>query len=65
MTGYKYEVWADATTNTTLFVTRVTDPNGDVIGEVKALTEYTSLRLAYELKTGDRSRFAAEHGIPG
>lgn len=62
MTGYKYEVWADATTDTTLFVTRVTDPNGMVIGEVKALTEDTSLRLAYELKKGDQGRCAVDHG---
>lgn len=63
MTGYRFEVWADATADSTMFVTRVTDPMGLVIGEVRALTEDTSLRLAHELKKGDKGRYAADHGL--
>jgi hypothetical protein len=56
MTGYKFEFWADATTNTTFYVIKVTDPHGDTIGEVRSLAEETSLRLAYELKKADGTR---------
>ena len=63
MTGYKYEVWADATGDRTLYVTRVTDPLGELVGEVKSLSEETSLRLANELKKGDKGRYAADHGL--
>lgn len=63
MTGYKYEVWADSTSGTQLYVARVTDPYGELVGEVKSLSEETSLRLAHELKKGDRGRYAADHGL--
>lgn len=63
MTGYRFEIWADATADSTMFVTRVTDPMGYVIGEVRALTEDTSLRLAHELKKGDKGRYASDHGL--
>lgn len=65
MTGYKFEIWADSTGDATLYVTRVTDPTGMVIGEVRALTEDTSLRLAHELKKADSPRFKMDHGIIG
>ena len=60
MTGYRFEIWADSTSGTTHYVTVVTDPTGLVIGEVRALTEDTSLRLAHELKKSDSPRFKAE-----
>jgi hypothetical protein len=63
MTGYKFEFWADATSGPTMHVIRVTDPNGEVVGEVRSLAEETSLRLAHELKKADRSRFALDHGF--
>lgn len=63
MTGYRFEVWADYTSEIPLYVTVVTDPMGMVIGEVRALTEDTSLRLAHELKKGDTGRYAADHGL--
>lgn len=63
MTGYKYEVWSDSTGERTLHVVRVTDPFNEFIGEVKSLSEETSLRLAHELKKGDRGRYAADHGL--
>ncbi len=65
MTGYRFEIWADSTSGATLFVTVVTDPTGLVIGEVRALTEDTSLRLAHELKKADAPRFKVDHGIFG
>lgn len=63
MSGYMFEMWADSTSGSHLFIVRVTDPYGEFIGEVKSLTEETSLRLAHELKKGDRGRYAAAHGI--
>jgi hypothetical protein len=57
------EMWTDATQDSTLFIVRVTDPYGELIGEVKSLTEETSLRLAHELKKNDTGRFRAAHGI--
>lgn len=63
MTGYKYEVWADFTGSQTLYCARVTDPNGELVGEVRSLSEETSLKLAYVLKTEDKSRFAAANGV--
>ena len=63
MTGYKYEVWADSTSGETFHIVRVTDPYGEVVGEVKSLSEETSLRLAHELKKSDRGRFATAHGL--
>lgn len=63
MTGYKYEVWADATGDRTLYCARVTDPFGEFIGEVKSLAEFTTLRMAYELKKGDTDRYKMEHGV--
>lgn len=65
MTGYRLELWADSTRDATLYVTTVTDPTGVVIGEVRALTEDVSLRLAHELKKSDSPRFKADHGIIG
>lgn len=65
MTGYKYEVWADATQDRTFHCVRVTDPYGELIGEVKGISEWQVLRLAHELKKDDSSRFKAEHGIIG
>ena len=63
MTGYMLEMWTDATQDPALFIVRVTDPYGELIGEVKSLTEETSLRLAHELKKNDTGRFRAAHGI--
>lgn len=63
MTGYKFEMWADSTTGSNLHVVRVTDPYGELIGEVRSLAEETSLRLAHELKKGDKGRYATDHGI--
>lgn len=63
MTGYKYEVWADATGQRTLHCARVTDPHGELIGEVKGISEWQVLRLAHELKKDDSARFKADHGI--
>lgn len=63
MTGYKYEVWEDRAGDRSLFCARVTDPFGELIGEVKSLSEDTTLRLACELKKGDRGRYAADHGL--
>ena len=63
MTGYKYEVWEDHTADRSLFCARVTDPFGELVGEVKSLSEDTTLRLACELKKGDRKRYAADHGL--
>lgn len=65
MTGYKFEMWADSTSDSLLHVVKVTDPYGELIGEVRSLTEEMSLRLAHELKKGDKGRFAADHGIFG
>lgn len=59
MTGYKFEFWADSTCGTTLHVIRVTDPYGEMIGEVRSLSEEMSLRLAHELKKADGPRFKA------
>lgn len=63
MTGYKFEMWSDSTDGPKLYVVRVTDPFGELIGEVRTLSEETSLKLAHELKTGDDSRFKCDHGI--
>lgn len=63
MTGYRFEMWGDSTSGTTLYVVRVTDPYGELIGEVRSLAEETSLRLAHELKKGDKGRYALDHGI--
>jgi hypothetical protein len=65
MTGYKYEVWSDSTESRTFHCIRVTDPYGELIGEVKGISEWDVLRLAYELKKNDGPRFKAEHGIFG
>ena len=63
MTGYKYEVWEDCTGDRSVFCARVTDPFGELIGEVKSLSENTTLRLANELKKGDKGRYASDHGL--
>lgn len=63
MTGYLFEMWTDSTGASTVYVVRVMDPYGQIIGEVRSLSEETSLKLAHELKKGDRGRFAADHGI--
>jgi hypothetical protein len=63
MKGYTFEMWTDATQTPALSIVRVTDPYDYLIGEVKSLTEETSLRLAHELKKNDRNRFRADHGI--
>jgi hypothetical protein len=65
MTGYKFEMWADSTAGPNLHVIRITDPYGELIGEVRSLAEETSLRLAHELKKADSSRFKTDHGIIG
>jgi len=63
MSGYKYEVWSDMTGDREVYCARVTDPFGEFIGEVKSLAEFTTLRLAHELKKGDSGRYAADHGL--
>jgi hypothetical protein len=67
MTGYTFEVWADHTMSgadgRAVYVARVADPFGLVIGEVRSLSEDTTLRLANELKKGDKGRYAADHGL--
>jgi hypothetical protein len=63
MSGYQFQMWADSTGESTLHVVRVTDPYGELIGEVKSLSEETSLKLAHELKKGDKGRYAVAHGI--
>lgn len=63
MTGYKFEMWVDSTNGSLLHVVKVTDPCGEMIGEIRSLFEETSLRLAHELKKGDKGRFAADHGL--
>lgn len=63
MTGYKYEVWEDHTEARIFFCARVTDPFGELIGEVKSLSENTTLRLANELKKGDKGRYASDHSL--
>lgn len=63
MTGYKFEMWADSTSDPTLYIVRVTDPFNYPVGEVRSLSEEVSLRLAHELKKGDRGRYAADHGL--
>ena len=63
MTGYKFEFWADSTSGPTMHVIRVTDPFGEVVGEVRSLAEETSLRLAHELKKADGPRFSLDHGL--
>ena len=65
MTGYRFEMWADSTAGPNFHVVRVTDPYGELIGEVRSLTEETSLKLAHELKKGDNGRYATDHGIIG
>jgi hypothetical protein len=63
MTGYKYEVWEDRTGDRGIFCARVTDPFGEFIGEVKGISEWQVLRLAHELKKGDKDRYAGDHGL--
>jgi len=63
MTGYRYEVWEDSTSGRTLYCAKVLDPFDEFIGEVKSLSEGTTLRLANELKKGDKGRYAADHGL--
>lgn len=63
MTGYKYEVWVDATGHREIYCARVTDPFGEFVGEVKSLAEFTALRMAHELKKGDPRRYKLEHGV--
>lgn len=64
MTGYKYEVWEDHTVpHRVFFCARVTDPFNELIGEVKTLSEDTTLRLASGLKKGDKGRYASDHGL--
>lgn len=66
MTGYKYEVWQDATQPGRVFsCVRVTDPEGELVGEVRGMSELQVLRLAHELKKDDSPRFKAEHGLFG
>jgi hypothetical protein len=65
ITGYTFEMWADSTAETSVYLVRVTDPFGELVGEVKSLSEETSLRLAHELKKADSPRFRADHGIIG
>ena len=67
MTGYTFEVWADHTMEKTdgraIHVARVTDPFGLLVGEVRSLSEDTTLRLANELKKRDSGRYATDHGL--
>lgn len=56
-------MWSDSTDGPNLHVVRVTDPFGELIGEVRTLSEETSLKLAHELKTRDDCRFKCDHGI--
>lgn len=67
MTGYTFEVWTDHTVSEAdgraVHVARVKDPFGLVIGEVRSLSEDTTLRLANELKKGDGGRYASDHGL--
>ncbi len=58
-------MWADSTSGTTLHVVKITDPYGEQIGEVRSLTEETSLELAHELKKRDAGRFSINHGLVG
>lgn len=67
MRGYTFEVWADHTMEKAdgrpVHVARVTDPFGLLVGEVRSLSEDTTLRLANELKKGDTGRYASDHGL--
>lgn len=67
MTGYTFEVWADHTIDGAdgrpMHVARVTDPFGLAIGEVRSLSEDTTLRLANELKKSDKGRYSADHSL--
>jgi len=65
VTGYKFELWADSTNGPILHVVKVTDPYGELIGEVRSRTEETSLKLAHELKKEDHGRYCADHFIIG
>jgi len=67
MTGYTFEVWVDHTMEKAdgraIYVARVTDPFGLLVGEVRSLSEDTTLRLANELKKRDSGRYATDHGL--
>ena len=58
-------MWADSTGGPTLHVVKVTDPYGELVGEVRSRTEETSLKLAHELRKEDRGRYHADHFIIG
>jgi len=61
MTGYKFEMWSDLTEGPNpKYVVRITDPQGETIGEVISPSEETSIKLACELKTRD-SRFKCNY----